>query len=282
MAGIIKYGQVYVGYTSDEHINEVIKSNIASTINSTSTKEELASAKDVYDDVISKHELKELKVNFGEPKDLTKIGISDYTTLTSLLEITKTLGTNYRLVMQVNGANKQTLFDNGIIPYNDSGLLIITVQSIRGSAIFTTDGNLTYVTTTSNAINTEWKAWQRVCTTTISDVSKTDLSTISTIPDSTYEIPPQSSFESWYYVQNGTCHVKIAVKTLTANDSEYTTVCEIPKSKETLAFYVDNWNKSPSGNKLAIMATTSGLLQVRNGTAGLTYWYSFSYPVKES
>lgn len=52
MAGIIKDGQVYAGYTSDEHIKEVIKSNIATTLDSSCTNEQIAGAKDVYDEFI--------------------------------------------------------------------------------------------------------------------------------------------------------------------------------------------------------------------------------------
>ena len=121
-----------------------------------------------------------------------------------------------------------------------------------------------------------WESWKKVCTTSVADVSKTNI----TFTDSTYYSDITNS--NHYYVINGICYVSLYFKcvTFTAN---YVNVCELPKAKVIVGRTLPN-HGSPTINSLANIAITEGstTLQIRCGTSGDTYYTTFSYPVAES
>ncbi|MGN0339517.1 MAG: pyocin knob domain-containing protein, partial [Lachnospira sp.] len=145
----------------NEFEKKVDKTSIVTSIDSTSTDEQVISAKATYDE-FAKHQIIEYAVTTSDSDKLANIGIADISTITSLLDITKNLGDGKRIVLQVNNSDKTTLYSNGVIPIDESGILIITWERARGVAYYTTDNALIFMTTTTNAITTEWRDWKRL------------------------------------------------------------------------------------------------------------------------
>lgn len=187
MAGIIKDGQVYTGYTSDDHINEVIKSNIASTIGSTSTKEELASAKDVYDKAIKDKNLKTYT-------SLSQLGLTEGSE--TLSDIATNMSNNSMAILNAQSSCNVSEYPVGY------GVLTVNKLNInRVSFIFTETGGASTLRQWFASYNGgKLNGWKRVCTTSVVDIPFTDI---------TSKLTNCSAGTIGYSVKDGICRVKI-------------------------------------------------------------------------
>ena len=253
--------------------NKVDKSSIVTTLNPSSTDTQVPSAKVVYDNCIS-GQLKDYYVCLRSNTDMSNFGIADISTLSSLLDLTKGLGYNKRFTIQVNVAVKDTLYNSNVTPINDAGLLVITSQAARGSATYITYGGKVYVSSTDDSIKSDWTTWERVCGTTVVDVAKT---TITFSDETKYSIVNNNCM---YFVKNGICTMQIYVTCNTPVGAWATVSTDLPKPS---GFPSYGMLSNPTGNECVnYVVNTSGVLQLKNGTTGINYIGTFSYPVAES
>ena len=246
---------------------------VTTTISSSSTDNQVPSAKDVYNKFIV-DKVKDYYVIVSSNASLSKYGVDDITTLTGLLSLTSKLENNIRFTIQINNAFKQTFYDNGIIPVNVSGLLVITQLYTRGKAVYITESCQTYVNATGDAKNREWFGWQRLCATTVANVPLTNV----TITDENVDT---SNGYIRYRVKNGICFVSIYNVRFTKTGQQSFS-CNLPKP-EGVELYGTHLTGSGNGENNGYMYMKSGqsAIYVVIKTTGNSFG-SFSYPVAES
>ena len=117
--------------------------------------------------------------------------------------------------------------------------------------------------------------WQRVCTTAVADVPKTNL----TFPNTTY-YAPVSENSCYYFVKNGICYINLRVKVITStaldNDCRFT---GLPKSTNTINQILTSTTAGAKGLQIYQGGTT---LNLRHGEPNAQYEIFYSYPVAES
>lgn len=170
MAGIIKDGKTYASVNPSEYVS---KSSIAKTIDKNSTNEEVAGAKSVNDIMISQ------KVNMGTYSgDLNDIPYIDNNKV-FIYKVWQAETTNKPV--NTHGTVYNTWYDSAL-KYNTQLFIgIYGVMYIR------------------NKNNGTWSDWRKICTTSVSDVSITDIS--SKLKNSTGKM--------LYSVKNGICRVQL-------------------------------------------------------------------------
>ena len=119
-----------------------------------------------------------------------------------------------------------------------------------------------------------------VCTTKVADVP---LTTITFSDESKYKVVNNSL--SYYYVKNGVCYVQLYAQCLEIA-SDYTFVfSDLPPIGHTRIDTVAPWGDYSSittpVNALGYNVSGKGL-HLCFGSVGITYLFSFSYPVAES
>ena len=123
----------------------------------------------------------------------------------------------------------------------------------------------------------KWKNWQRVVTTTVADVPVTSLPKVST---------SQYIVNGNYTIVNGICYGRIAISctspfTGAVSDAPWIST-DLPKPISDISYLnAIPWNSSETTD-IRVIVTMSGALMVQGGTSGVSYFCSFSYPVKES
>lgn len=148
--------------TADERTSwndKIDKSSIAESIDSTCTDEQVTGAKLFYDNCIKPHPIYEYYTSSGSLSDL---GINNYSEITSLLVLTNKMKSPSRVNIQVNQSDRQTLYDNGVIPILNGGVLIIEKLSNRCRATYSTDSGLLYACCSSNGDVTEFTSWTNI------------------------------------------------------------------------------------------------------------------------
>ena len=121
-----------------------------------------------------------------------------------------------------------------------------------------------------------WGKWQRVCTTSVTDVPKTEI-TFST----TSIYAPAAALYNYYEVKDGVCYVSLYVNCNNASTGPLTVINEslpIPKRKEYKT--LSAWNNAT--DNIRCVVEENGRLSLRLGTSGGQYIETFSYRVKES
>ena len=238
--------------------------DLTQTINSSSTDTQVPSAKAVFTPINNIQE--------------------NLTSLPSITDLNNFKGKSFMIGRGTAYNNTTVNIPNGIngafvveyFPYNSGenyGVQRLTlVQSVNGK----------YYTFERSLDNGNWMGWQRVCTTSVADVAKTQITAFET--DSNYEY--NSQFKTYYFVKNGVCYVHLGVKTVTADDAVYHTIYKgLPAPFSDVVTQTDKWSSAFANKKLAIMVVNNsgiGEIRVRNGEAGANYWVQFSYPVAES
>lgn len=234
--------------------DEVVKkTDIVTSINSSSADDKVPSAKAVF-----------------TPIDKIQ---SSLTSLTPVLDLNNFKGKTFMIGRGTGYNNECANVPNGVtgafvveyFPYYDGELYgvqrLTLVQAFGGK----------YITFERSLDNGNWMGWQRVCTTSVTDVPKTNI----TITDETnYKNSP--SCDSFYVVKNGTCYVTLAIDCITpASD---TIVANLPPTYGVVRFSMSRVDGSMNGYILP-----SGTLKISGGVANTRYYVvSFSYPVAES
>ena len=141
------------------------------------------------------------------------------------------------------------------IPIGERDIYVRNISSGDTAGVFTVD-----------------TGWQKVCTTKVADVPRTEITFSNTTNYNVVE-------NCLYFVKNGLCTIRLHVKCNTPIDT-WVTVANVPKpSIVEFAQHLINTNGS---NMLRCIVRTNGSLQLNLGTAGGFYVGSFSYPVAES
>lgn len=121
-----------------------------------------------------------------------------------------------------------------------------------------------------------WGKWQRVVTTSVADVPKTEITFSNT---SIYA--PAAALYNYYEVKDGVCYVSLYVNCNNASTGPLSLINEslpIPKRKEYKT--LSAWNNAT--DSIRCVVEENGRLSLRLGTSGGQYIETFSYKVKES
>ena len=126
-----------------------------------------------------------------------------------------------------------------------------------------------------------FKAWGRVCTTSVEDVPKTAI----TFSNKTNYKNLDDAF-SYYYVQNGICYLSICLRCVSPVDVSTRIECtsDIPKPKTQIRKIVTPW-ESTNYNVAPIFFCLENTKQnafIMGGNVDTNYLLQFSYPVAES
>ena len=272
MNTIAKNGKFYASVNPTAYVE---KSSIATTIDSSSTNEQVPSAKAVNNEI-----------NYG--KEITDSIISKYGT-----EICKyPIGRWY--IPTVEMYAKLTDF-----PISLTTSCTVDITSITPDKDINTETwayrnvSLKYINATNSeiyvrAFNTgdtagiiyDDSGWKKVCTTKVSDVALTSL----TIPTTLYTSITSSISYIKYEVVNGVCTVYIAFREMlfSGNSNPFIigTISK-PRNKIQITFTGEG-----TADGMTIIVDENGLFQlwVNHGetTNSHNYLYTFSYPVAES
>ena len=242
--------------------NKIDKSSIVTSLNSASTDEQVASAKVVYDNAIKDKNLKTYT-------KLSQLGLTEGSE--TLSDIATNMENNSMLILNVSASSNVSEYPVGY------GVLVVSKLNInRVSFIFTetSGGNDTLRQWFASYNGGKINVWQRVCATTVADVAKTDI----TFSDETkYSIVNNNCM---YFVKNGICTMQMYVTCNTPVGAWATVSTDLPKPS---GFPSYGMLSNPTGNECVnYVVNTSGVLQLKNGTTGINYIGTFSYPVAES
>ena len=258
----------------EDKVKEIIDSErpITTTINSSSTDTEIPSAKSVYDKY-NIHDKSEAYSNIitnplyvdvlNADSRYNKDGIVSRDTAEDLTTFTFPIDCSWGIreifwKSEYNLVNKITGMDLN----NKPGTWI---NVLRGDASTHT-----------------WSGWQRLCTTSVADVSKIAI----TWSDITYfKSNDVVSTGNYYQVKNGICYVNIDMFCISPKNGGYTLPITLPRP--SLDYVHVNIASLPSGtyeHSSVIMAifNSGNSVIVYGGKANDRYLGSFSYPVAES
>lgn len=254
--------------TIEELDKKVDKTSIVTSINSTSTDDTVPSAKAVYDNCIKDNNIKTYT-------DITQLGL---TTPTTVKDIYNALPTNSCLN---SFASLTSVTD---LPLQQ-GLLSITKISTSGfDIIFKRSGssskadNTMYIGQLKGADGTRL-TWERVCTTSVTDVSQKAL----TYNDTTNYKPESTHVDYGYRVLNGICYLQVYVRVVAPSSSPIT-ICNLPKPVSGVRGVANSWTNNDS-SVLAIkygVYTEDSTFRLWDGSIGQAYIIRDSYPVAES
>ena len=122
---------------------------------------------------------------------------------------------------------------------------------------------------------TNWSTWQKVCTTTVADVEPT----ITTFTSTTnYKPSPIVGFK--YTVSNGICYVTGGINCVSPTSSNVV-VYTLPKPKLGSLCYKTFSFSNNDTNTAFIVIGAGGKLNLSKGVANVEYRCSFTYPVAE-
>ena len=125
--------------------------------------------------------------------------------------------------------------------------------------------------------------WQRLCTTTVADVAKTTLESLS----GGRFIETSGSDRTYYIVKNGICFVNIDVTTVNPVANMWYELYKLPKPVYKIFNIIPNYTDNSTGaagEPVYTQMDTDGSLRIRYNatTSGKRFMGSFSYPVAES
>ena len=237
----------------------VKKTDMSTTINSTSTNDTVPTTKAVYDNIKNKNTI--------QPTGT----IAKYSTV-------------FDWAMNNVGATcgyEGNMFDDCPLPNTWGTLVCIGTKVESGlKVLFCTNFNKDiYIRTIQrrNGVNAWVTSWQRVCTTSVEDTSLKKLKNSSDI---------NSDADITYTVKNGRCDVSI--NTLSSTKMEtgnitLTTGLPIPVNPSCWYSLSTNSNATTATlQNLLIRIDPSGNMIAYKGTNNVNYFGSFSYPVAES
>ena len=241
--------------------SEVVKkTDIVTTIDSSSTNNQVPSASAIYNNPNNKIK----KLNSGE-------GIIEYADtindemVTETVEILNIKDSPYG----VNNASNDFYYT--IYNINNYNFKRIVACDIRK--------NDRYMMMKRICV---WSSWQRVCPTSVADVPKTSI----TWSDETYfKSNDVISTGNYYQVRNGVCFVNIDIVCTTPKDGGYILPIVLPKP--TIDYVHANISSLPNGayehSSITIAVAFSGThVSIYGGIANNRYLGTFSYPVAES
>ena len=251
---------------SNKIMNGIENVPIASTINDSSTNEECAGAKAVYDIVPTDTHIKEISL-LGEPvADTTKYGDDLLYFPCGVYRITS--DTFAKTLKNIPPSKKSGVFYiTSIVPVGDLATQPWVYRSYRYEDYA---GNIYVrsVSTGSTASEITDTGWRMLCKTNVADVQTT---TITSYTDSAI-----STGILTYRVMNGICYVEVSGINVANAGIVYTIYDSMPKCAFIQRTNTTDANCTYNGG--LVIPTNSTTLKVQVTTAGTIYG-SFSYPV---
>ena len=233
--------------------NKVNKTDITTTIDSSSTDTQVPSAKAIYNK--SKNRIIRLE-NGGDV-----IAYADYIISES---VTDTVRMRDATNSPYGVNNKSNDFYYTIYNMDDYKFKRIVAYDIRKNDMYMIMKN-----------NGKWGTWQRVCTTSVADVEQTTV----TFTDTT-NYKPSDIVGFKYTVSNGICYVTGGIKCVSPTSSNVI-VYTLPKPKLGSLCYKTFSFSSNDTNTTFIVIGAGGKLNLSKGVANTEYRCSFTYPVLE-
>ena len=255
----------------EELDKKVDKVSIATTIDENSTDDEVVGAKTFYDDVSNKNmkayttlEQVGLTADVSSMDEiLTAIPFSTYFNISTGLFINRT--TLFPGKFQSVGFLKieRTSTGRPLILYSEKETDVLYKGYLNG------DGN--------------FKAWGRLCTTSVDDVPQT---TITFTDTTNYKNADNGNAFSYYYVQDGICYLSIYLRCVSPVNTNTRIECmsDIPKPKTSIRKIVTPWslsNYDVAPIFFSLENTSQGAF-IMGGNVDTNYLLQFSYPVAES
>lgn len=263
-------GDTDVHTSATEKASYALKSKITDTIDSLSTSDDIASAKGVYEAL----------------KNDKTIGV-DYTYENSnSLNINLTKAGLYKIANPTEGVPEGNPQDYTLlnIPWRDTS----TIMKFGYQMLFTPRRTYYWVRrvwnynpstyTYTEGDYSVFGKWQKVCSTTVQDISVTNISMSSTYT---------SNANCKYQVVNGVCYIDFMSGTykLTSNVNGVilATGLPIPKTGQTCTTYVP-WSCADASKQVIIFVNGYGelILHASVNANATPMFCTFSYPVKES
>ena len=233
--------------------NDVVKKiDIVTTIDKTSTDEQVYSAKGIYNSLINK--------------------VDNPITISTADEVN-----SFNRVFQSFRIDSSTANAVGLPNPRNAMWFCIHLSHIKGykypSQIafeYAGDKKIMYRT----AANGVWGAWRKIPTTSVADVPRTAL----TFPNTTYYEPAVAD-SCYYFVKNGICYINLRIKAIAPTIlSTDCVITGLPKTATTINQTISPINTGTKGMQLYQGGTT---LNLRHGEVGGQYEIFYSYPVAE-
>ena len=234
--------------------SEVVKkTDIATSISSTSTNDKVAGAKAVYDSLANK---------------------LDKTVILTTADEVNSFDRDYQsFIIEPSVADAV-----GLPKDPDSTWFCINLSHVKGfkypsQIAFEYAGieRIMYRT----AHNGVWHNWRKLCTTGVVNVPKT---TITFLDTTNYE--PPGNLDNYYEVIDGVCYASIYVKCITPSTTLKYVGKGLPKAKRREYKELCPWEDA--SDSVCCYIGTDGNLYLRLGTAGGKYLLTFTYKVAES
>ena len=248
----------------EDKVKEIIDSErpITTTINSTSTDDQIPSAKSVYDKY-NIHDKSEAYSNI-----ITNPLLADATNPNGIYnkdgivsrDTTENLDT-FKLPIDCSWGIREIFWKS---PGN-------LVSKITGMDLNNKPGTWINVLR-GDASTYEWSGWYRLCTTKIADIPWTPLTMGSGMNGSMQ-----------YRVKNGICYVHVdALKSSTMNTSGQTITSGLPAPEIISHVWYSLTSNSPTNGSLLVNISGTGKMTNNIGVNDAVYYGYFSYPVAES
>ena len=255
--------------TIEELDKKVDKDSIATTIDENSTDDEVVGAKTFYDDVSNK--------NMKAYTTLEQVGLTaDVSSMDEILTAIP-FGTYFNISTGLF-INRTTLFPGKLQSF---GFLKIERTSTGRPLILYSEKETDVLYKGYLNGDGNFKAWGRVCTTSVEDVPKTAITFSNKTNYKTFD----DAF-SYYYVQNGICYLSIYLQCVSPVNTDTRIECtsDIPKPKTQIRKIVTPWELT-NYNVAPIFFCLENTRQnafIMGGNVGTRYLLQFSYPVAES
>ena len=234
--------------------NEVVKkTDITTTINSSSTDTQVPSAKAIY------NKTKNRVIRIENGGDIIAYADSlGNEAVTETIRFTNSINSPY-------GANdKDNDFHYTIYNMYDARFKRIVAYDIRKNDMYMI---MKY--------GGRWRTWQRLCATSVADVSTTTITFTST---TNYKQSTQVALK--YIVSNGICYVSGGINCVSPSSSD-TRVSTLPKPKAGYQYCktIGVGSNATDTNTPLLFVGTKGELFLSKGLANGDYRCTFSYPV---
>lgn len=258
--------------TIEELDKKVGKTSIVTSVDSSSTDDTVPSAKVVYDNCIKDNNLKSYTT-------LEQLGLTAPTTVS---EIYNAMPNNSICrIKSLNYAITDTPTDYGVLKIDKIDIYSFDIEFKRSKSNIVTGCNR-WIGQLKGDDGTGL-TWKRLCTTSVNDVAKTTI-TFSDVTN--YKNADNGNAFSYYYVQDGICHLSIYLQCVSPVNTSTRIACtsDIPKPKTPIRKIVTPWELT-NYNVAPIffcLENTSQSAFIMGGNVGTKYLLQFSYPVAES
>ena len=253
-----------------------IMGRVVQGVNSSSTNEEIASAKAVYE--------------FNKIKTYTKLEQLGLESGCSTGDIFNALPDNSYFEIGCNLSKTDKLYHVSDIPLEYGLLTIRKYDKTRFSIELKPSGgsvispNELYIGQIKGNDGSNL-SWKRVCTTNVSDISETKTKFTDTTYYDNYE---SSNAHSYYVVKNGICYVGLDFKVITSPATKSSVVFSgLPKPSRLMFYSItpnrDSSDITISNSTIALVSVDIyGNLKIRDGMKNYRYINTITYPVAES